>query len=234
MAQGRRLSPFGQRARWPLRAMALPATILALVPSAASQPDPRMPGVPANGVLEFAIVREGDTIGHNRMRFSRQGDRLTVDMTVDITVRFAFITIYRFRQQAREVWRDGRLVFLHSTTDDDGHERTVRVTKDGNGLKLGGDVQTGPLPRDLVTSTLWNPALLARNVLISPATGERLAIEARFLGEETVPAGGRPVRARHYAVTGELERELWYDEDGVLVHVRFEGSDGSEIRWVRR
>ncbi len=40
--------------------------------------------------------------------------------------------------------------------------------------------------------------------------------------------------ARRYAVRADLERELWYDADGVPVHVRFKGRDGSEIVYVLR
>ncbi|WP_367272434.1 DUF6134 family protein, partial [Parvibaculum sp.] len=42
------------------------------------------------------------------------------------------------------------------------------------------------------------------------------------------------VAATHYSVTGKLNRELWYDDKGVLVQVKFDGSDGSEITYVLR
>jgi hypothetical protein len=49
-----------------------------------------------------------------------------------------------------------------------------------------------------------------------------------------VTARGRSVEARHYQLSGELERELWYDAAGVLVQVRFKGKDGSDIRYELR
>ena len=33
-------------------------------------------------------------------------------------------------------------------------------------------------------------------------------------------------------MTGQFERELWYDNDGVLVRVEFKGEDGSDIQYV--
>jgi Domain of unknown function (DUF6134) len=33
-------------------------------------------------------------------------------------------------------------------------------------------------------------------------------------GEDRVTLGGRAVSAQKYRVTGDLERELWYDRDG--------------------
>ena len=52
------------------------------------------------------------------------------------------------------------------------------------------------------------------------------------VGAEIVEAGGRNVSATHYSVTGQLNRELWYDANGVLVQVQFAGSDGSQISYI--
>jgi hypothetical protein len=38
------------------------------------------------------------------------------------------------------------------------------------------------------------------------------------------------VEAHHYRIVGELDRELWYDADGVLVAGQREAPDGSIIR----
>ena len=37
--------------------------------------------------------------------------------------------------------------------------------------------------------------------------------------------------ATHLVVSGELERELWYDDDGILVHLRLVARDGSTIEY---
>jgi len=43
---------------------------------------------------------------------------------------------------------------------------------------------------------------------------------------------GKDVMARHYAISGDLQRELWYDAGGRLVKVRFAASDGTDIQYV--
>ena len=77
---------------------------------------------------------------------------------------------------------------------------------------------------------LWHPKAVAE---VAP---ERDAVRAAGLHqpEEGCIATCRAVNARHYSLTGELEREVWYDESRVLVRVRFEGSDGSENLYVQR
>jgi hypothetical protein len=42
------------------------------------------------------------------------------------------------------------------------------------------------------------------------------------------------VAARHYAVTGELQRDVWYGPDWQIVQVLFPAKDGSEIAFVMR
>jgi hypothetical protein len=42
---------------------------------------------------------------------------------------------------------------------------------------------------------------------------------------------GVTIRAQKFVMTGDLERELWYDAIGMLVKVRFSREDGSELQF---
>ena len=50
----------------------------------------------------------------------------------------------------------------------------------------------------------------------------------------TITIGDRQYATRHYRMTGELARELWYGSDGLLVKMRGTGSDGSVIDTDRK
>ncbi len=63
--------------------------------------------------------------------------------------------------------------------------------------------------------------MLGHHLLLDMQDGTALAVSVTREDAETVTARGGPVTARRYVVRGDLERELWYDADGVLVHVRF-------------
>jgi len=69
---------------------------------------------------------------------------------------------------------------------------------------------------------------------LSMRDGSTLSVDVAYRGEETVGGVEGPVTARHYLLTGELTREVWYDPDGVLVKVRFSGQDGADIEYVLR
>jgi len=191
-------------------------------------------GVPTTGVLDFAILRNGDAIGRHVIRFARDGDRLDVRVEARVDYRLAFIPLYLFRHVAREVWRDGRLVRMTAKTDDNGEEYAVDLRPDGDGMALSVNGTESTAPTDIVPASLWNIAMVDRRRILDPADGEIMNVAVADAGEETVTVRGQPVRAHRFIVTGDFERELWYDPRGVLVQVRFTGDDGSEIRYELR
>jgi len=59
-----------------------------------------------------------------------------------------------------------------------------------------------------------------------------MAISVRDNGQQAVSVRGNTVQARHFVITGDLERELWFDGNNVLVKVRMKGKDGSDIQYL--
>ncbi|MCM0020859.1 MAG: DUF6134 family protein, partial [Tagaea sp.] len=68
--------------------------------------------------LEFDVLREGSPIGTHRVTIDRRDDEVRVEIAIDMAVRFAFLTVYRYTHRSRETWREGRLVALDAQTDD--------------------------------------------------------------------------------------------------------------------
>jgi len=68
---------------------------------------------------------------------------------------------------------------------------------------------------------------------VAPSGVER-NVRATDDGIEPIFAGAQNVAARHYAVTSELLRDVWYGPDGQTVQVLFPAKDGSEIAFVMR
>ena len=81
-------------------------------------------------------------------------------------------------------------------------------------------------------SSLWHPDLARGLLLIGVEQGERMVVVTEDMGRETILARGGEISATHLAVSGELERDLWYDDDGILVHLRLVARDGSNIDYV--
>lgn len=185
--------------------------------------------VPPDGVLSFQVIREGSPIGTHELRFSVRDGGTAVDIETDVAVKLAFITVYRFEHEGHELWRDGHLVSLNSTTNDDGTDHRLEVKAQGGELAVDGDANQARLPQETIPASLWNMDLVEQSQLLNTLDGSLMSVSIREVGPETVSAGGEEIAATHYVIEGDLEREVWYSDEGLLVRVRFKGSDGSEI-----
>lgn len=203
--------------------------VVLLVPYSASGA-----GVPDGGVLDFAVLRNGSKIGHHIIRFEQRGNPMVVRIEAKIDYRLAFIPLYLFQHVAREEWRDGRLVGMVAETNDNGDNYHIEVKPDGSELSLSINGEETPIDPGMVPASLWNIALVKRNSVLDPADGDLMNVAIRKSGEEVIEVRGQEIRARRYVVTGDFQRDLWYDKQNILVKVRFKGRDGSEIRYSLR
>lgn len=192
-----------------------------------------------NGVVEgrraFTVTRNGEPIGTQVYRIDRQGERVVVDIQTDIDFRLLWVPIYRFRHESREIWDGDRLVRMVSNTNDNGAPVSLDVEMDGRVLKVGGERGKSQAEVDpkAVPASLWNPVVVKRQRLLDTVNGTVMAAQGRFLGEDTLTVGARTIQARHYRLSGDYSRDLWYDSrDGSLVHVSFEAPDGSSVEYV--
>jgi len=184
-----------------------------------------------DGAIRFKVVRDGDEIGSHVLSVSHQGGDLVIDIEVRIAVKIAFVTVYRYEQTRREVWRDGRLVEFESATNDDGKKAAVKGRSTGDSLAVEGPKGTVNVAADIIPNSYWNSETVRRTALLSTFDGSLLDIMVTDMGEETVNTAAGPVPARRYKLTGDLERELWYDGTGRWVHMRTTRDD-TPVDWI--
>jgi len=184
--------------------------------------------------LNFTVIRKGETIGTHVIEFSNTGKRVGVHIKTDVEVKLAFIPLYHFNHEGNEVWTDGRLSSLISSTDDDGANHALTVEGGGSALKVIGDGKSSSVNPTIIPASLWHPDLARPGSasILNTLDGHLMAVDVAFGGEENIVAYNETVRARHFVMSGELERDLWYGPDGMLVKASFKGSDGSDIQYV--
>ncbi|MCW2246130.1 hypothetical protein M2352_001721 [Azospirillum fermentarium] len=210
---GRRMTARGQRALMGglLLGLALAA------PAAASAADARTD--------RYTILKDGDPIGTEDIRFEPQGDTLKVSVTTTTRVKVLFVN-FRYDHKRDEVWRGGTLESVTATTDDDGTPHTLALArgKDG-GYTLTVDGKTSALPATTLPLTLWTREVLKRPVLLSVIDGHPYQVRSDSVGSETVTtAGGQAIPTQHHRIGGEVERDLWFAADGRLVKTQFKRS----------
>ncbi len=172
-------------------------------------------------------------VGHHKVSFEKDGADLVVAVENQIKVKVLFITAYRFEAMRRERWHDGKMVAYESQTHDDGTEITVSARAEGDKLIIEGPNGTAQAPLGTFPTHPWNKGILESGLLMATKTGELLEVEIASVGAETLELDGRSVAATRYEMTGDLERELWFDEEGNWVQLRFE-KDGSQITFTLR
>src|SRR5262249_61164686 len=100
-----------------------------------------------------------------------------------------------------------------------------------------GATSSGPtlLPRaPPFPASLWRPDTVQQTVLLDPIKGRDRQVSVADKGLEKVQVRGQLVDAHHYAMTGQITRDIWYGPDGQIVQVSFPGKDGSQVQVVLR
>ena len=196
--------------------------------------------LPPDGLLDFAVIRDGEVIGHHRVAFRQEGPTTLMVVEAKIEITLLGITVYRFLHSGRETWRGGRLIDFHTTTDDDGDRLMVEARRNGAGdFDVRNSDQALVAPGKTIPSSLWHLGILqarAEDRLLHTITGELLPMKVTGLGRREVETGAGLVAAEGYFVDArpDFHRELWYDEAGLLAAAALTAADGSSVRLVRQ
>jgi hypothetical protein len=160
--------------------------------------------------IHFDVYREGDKVGFHSVGFETDGRNLFVRSSFRVEIDVLFFTAYRYLYQSEAKWVEGKLETLKASVDDDGSAFSLSAVRQGKRMNItstdGGFSADAPL----IPTNHWNRAR------------ERVATERGH------------VTATHYAYTGDLNTEVWYDDLGRWVKMRFLGPDGSAIEYVCR
>ena len=148
-------------------------------------------------------------------------------------VKILFVTVYKRRAQYREVWQGDRLISYDARTDDNGdlYETTART--EGDEMIVDGVNGTVRVPLDTVSTHPWNIAAVDRPLLFGQRDGKLRKVEVEQAKPESIEIDGKRIEAQKYVVSGELERELFYDADGTWLQWRLE-RDGKTVTITKR
>lgn len=210
-----------------IRPLAFAAALLLAAPAVAQNPEP-----PGN--LAFQVFRGNSQIGTHRISFTRAGEDLVVDIAIDLAVRVAGIAVYRYTHRNREIWRNGRLVSIDTTTDDDGEKVAVigRATGAGLEVRVGGNRTV--MPATILPTSYWHPRTSEARQMLNTQGGDLLTFAIAAGGEEQIDTTKGKVPARRLNFTGGLDVDIWYDRAGRLARIAFKTKrDGTPI-WYRR
>ena len=179
--------------------------------------------------LSFAIMRNAQQIGQHDMEIARDGAATTVDFRTQIEVKVMFIKAYSFGYAGREIWNGDSFVSFESQTNDNRTQHAVTATASADKTSIIADGKTIEAPGNVIPASFWSLAFLTRTAFFHTETGLPLKIAVADLGNEQIATRMGPKLARHFRLTGGLERDLWFDQNGTPLRYQLKGSDHSLI-----
>lgn len=179
-------------------------------------------------VRDFSVTVDGKRGGQHTMTITRQDDG-SVSMTSTADVRLSFLAglrVYRYSYRGTENWaKDGRLLRLESTSDDDGKRFSVLATAEGTNLRVRVNGQDRMNRPDVWLTTYWRlPGPGQRNqaiALLDADTGKDIVARLQYVGPAQVNVAGQVQNMAHWRLTGGVQVELWYDGSERLVRQEF-------------
>jgi hypothetical protein len=207
--------------------LALPALSAASAHAAPS-------GVPVDGKVAFKVMRKGAHIGEHVLTFAQDGDSLTVQVDVRITVRIGPVPVYHYVQRCTEHWKGDRFVALESATSSNvSHEKmSARRTADGVRIEPASGAPF-TAPADTLPLTHWN-RFAYQGPLFDPQVGKLLKLTLVSRGDDMVElADGSSVKAVRWSVAGDGTMDDYYDANGVWTGLHVKVQDGSQVQYLR-
>jgi len=167
----------------------------------------------------FAIFRDGDEIGRHEVRFRALAGGLEVTTDIDVAVKVAFITAFRFDQEAQDHWQDGLLLESRVATNDNGTRSETKLYARGDNLSVEGGIENRVLRVPLGTMTdiaFWNLDIVRQRALVDVQHATLTGVAARHAGSEEIEVGGTRITAERYTIDAESGRngDIWYDAAG--------------------
>jgi hypothetical protein len=192
---------------------------------------------PAPREYHFEVLLDDKPIGTHRYRVVPGADGAEQVLSeAEFQVRFLGLTVYRYRHRAEESWRDGCLLRLDATTNDNGDVLAVQGAQaDGMfQLQQPGTWRTGR--RCLAAYAYWDlPRLMRQSELLNPQTGKLDQAQLEYIGEESLSGAKASMPARRYRLrAADLEIHLWYDTEGRWLQLASTARGNRELRYRLR
>ncbi|MEO0393331.1 MAG: DUF6134 family protein [Pseudomonadota bacterium] len=168
--------------------------------------------LPAN--LYFDVTMDGKPMGYHHVEFSRDGDDILVDIDIDLRVKFAFITVFKYIHENQERWQGDTVQSLVSKTEDSGKAFAVNAVRDGELLVVEGSRGDYEVRGPLATTSYWHYETMTSNDrMLNSQKGDLLPYTLTNQGTEMITARGQEIEAVKYFLDSKIDTCIWYAAD---------------------
>ena len=169
----------------------------------------------------FKISVDGTERGTLTMSLARRNDG-TETMRGEAELLFNFVVYkYRYSSVGTETWKDGRLIRLANEADYNGDKYVVQAAATSQALEYEVNGESQRTAADVWVTSYWcEPAAdkIGRKLnLFDSDKGRQRTGTLQRIGPEKLIVATLPVTATHYRIRGDVDVDLWYDDEGRLV-----------------
>lgn len=207
-----------------LRMLGLLAVIAASPLAVADEPGEKQLDEPR--VLEqqkraFKISIDGTERGTLTMLLKKLDDgtesmRGQTDLSFDF-----FVYKYRYSSAGTEVWKSGKLLRLAYEADYNGDKYIVQAAAKQRDLAFEVNGESQRTTANVWVTSYWQepePERVGKNLSLFDADkGRKLNGVLKLVGKEPLLLDKKTVSANRYQIRGDVEVDLWYDEDKRLM-----------------
>ena len=185
--------------------------------------------------IDFDVYRRGDKVGFHSVQFVRTEEHFAVTSSFQLQIDILFFTVYRYAYLSESRWRNGRLLHLKADVNDNGTTLSIEATHESSGgMKIMSPDGNLTVDTHLFPTDHWNAEVLGETSVLNTLTGRLNNVRIVPKERTVVSTELGDVAATRYAYTGDLDTEVWYDDAGRWVKMRFKGRDNSIIEYVCR
>jgi len=182
--------------------------------------------IPENSKVSFDVIRKNKIIGNLTTNFMQDEDNLILHSILDINVKVLFIPAYKFFQETKEIWHDGRFISIEGFTDfEDDREYKING-KDENGVfRVTGMDGLLELDENIIPLNYWNKSILKEKELFDTQKGIVRQINVKKLKNEKIKISDSKIEAEKFIFNATKnpkdkgpfpEYTLWYHNDELL------------------
>lgn len=171
----------------------------------------------------FIAYLDNSEIGYHNFEVNISDSGTTVKTQAEFDVTFMFIPVFKYEHSNSEVWNNGCLVKLNSTTNNDGENLFVNLSN-SDGVTHIESTNKKLSKSDCVRSfAYWNEELIKSNVLMNTQSGELLDVTHKLVGTEKILINDKLVDTQRYQLQGKDEQgididiNLWYNTNNQWV-----------------
>lgn len=183
-------------------------------------------------VWRFQVYVNDKAVGLHEFRLQQQDGQQLLNSSAEFKYTLLLVPVYRYQHQNEEIWKDGCLARIESSTDANGKDYAVSGEAGSTGFTIEGSKGESVLPGCVRTFAYWNPEFMQASQLLNTQDGEYLEVAVSEPVSESIQVLGEFVMAQRYQLTAKkLKLDLWYSKEGEWLGLESIYENGRTLRY---